>query len=91
MRTYTPHGAIFSEAYTHLSKKGLISICSTYGCLSTPSLKYEFMLLKITLRMGDFLMVKKIRSLVRMKGLEPSRREAHAPKACVSTNSTTSA
>ena len=26
-----------------------------------------------------------------MKGLEPSRREAHAPKACVSTNSTTSA
>jgi hypothetical protein len=25
-----------------------------------------------------------------MKGLEPSRREAHAPKACVSTNSTTS-
>ena len=29
--------------------------------------------------------------LVRMKGLEPSRREAHAPKACVSTNSTTSA
>ena len=29
--------------------------------------------------------------MVRMKGLEPSRREAHAPKACVSTNSTTSA
>ena len=33
----------------------------------------------------------KIHILVRMKGLEPSRREAHAPKACVSTNSTTSA
>ena len=32
-----------------------------------------------------------IQILVRMKGLEPSRREAHAPKACVSTNSTTSA
>ena len=32
-----------------------------------------------------------IHILVRMKGLEPSRREAHAPKACVSTNSTTSA
>ena len=30
-------------------------------------------------------------SLVRMKGLEPSRLAAHAPKACVSTNSTTSA
>ena len=30
-------------------------------------------------------------SLVRMKGLEPSRSKAHAPKACVSTNSTTSA
>ena len=29
--------------------------------------------------------------LVRMKGLEPSRREAYAPKAYVSTNSTTSA
>ena len=29
--------------------------------------------------------------LVRMKGLEPSRLAAHAPKACVSTNSTTSA
>lgn len=29
--------------------------------------------------------------LVREKGLEPSRREAHAPKACVSTNSTTRA
>ena len=29
--------------------------------------------------------------LVRMKGLEPSRPRAHAPKACVSTNSTTSA
>lgn len=29
--------------------------------------------------------------LVRMKGLEPSRSKAHAPKACVSTNSTTSA
>ena len=29
--------------------------------------------------------------LVRMKGLEPSRREALAPKASVSTNSTTSA
>ena len=26
-----------------------------------------------------------------MKGLEPSRPKAHAPKACVSTNSTTSA
>ena len=26
-----------------------------------------------------------------MKGLEPSRLAAHAPKACVSTNSTTSA
>ena len=48
----------FSEAYTHLSKKGLISICSTYGCLSTPSLKYELMTLKITLSMGDFLIVK---------------------------------
>ena len=33
----------------------------------------------------------KNRYWVRMKGLEPSRREAHAPKACVSTNSTTSA
>ena len=29
--------------------------------------------------------------MVPRKGLEPSRREAHAPKACVSTNSTTSA
>ena len=29
--------------------------------------------------------------MVRMKGLEPSRSKAHAPKACVSTNSTTSA
>ena len=29
--------------------------------------------------------------MVRMKGLEPSRREAYAPKAYVSTNSTTSA
>ena len=29
--------------------------------------------------------------MVRMKGLEPSRLAAHAPKACVSTNSTTSA
>lgn len=29
--------------------------------------------------------------MVRMKGLEPSRPKAHAPKACVSTNSTTSA
>jgi hypothetical protein len=28
--------------------------------------------------------------LVGMKGLEPSRLAAHAPKACVSTNSTTS-
>ena len=34
---------------------------------------------------------EKIRILVRMKGLEPSRSKAHAPKACVSTNSTTSA
>ena len=33
----------------------------------------------------------KIHTLVRMKGLEPSRREAYAPKAYVSTNSTTSA
>ncbi len=30
-------------------------------------------------------------TLVGMKGLEPSRLSAHAPKACVSTNSTTSA
>lgn len=35
--------------------------------------------------------IEKIRVLVRMKGLEPSRPKAHAPKACVSTNSTTSA
>ena len=34
---------------------------------------------------------EKIRIMVRMKGLEPSRREAYAPKAYVSTNSTTSA
>ena len=34
---------------------------------------------------------RKIQILVRMKGLEPSRREAYAPKAYVSTNSTTSA
>ena len=34
---------------------------------------------------------EKIQILVRMKGLEPSRREAYAPKAYVSTNSTTSA
>lgn len=30
-------------------------------------------------------------SMVREKGLEPSRPKAHAPKACVSTNSTTRA
>ena len=40
---------------------------------------------------GWFSYGEKIQFLVRMKGLEPSRREAHAPKACVSTNSTTSA
>ena len=51
----------------------------------------ELMILKITLSMGDFLYSEKFQFLVRMKGLEPSRREAHAPKACVSTNSTTSA
>ena len=34
---------------------------------------------------------RKNSDLVRMKGLEPSRREAYAPKAYVSTNSTTSA
>ena len=51
----------------------------------------ELTILKITLSMGDFLMMKNCQILVRMKGLEPSRREAHAPKACVSTNSTTSA
>jgi hypothetical protein len=51
----------------------------------------EFTTLKITLSMGDFLYSEKSQFLVRMKGLEPSRREAHAPKACVSTNSTTSA
>ena len=51
----------------------------------------EFTTLKITLSMGDFLYSEKFQFLVRMKGLEPSRREAHAPKACVSTNSTTSA
>ena len=51
----------------------------------------ELTILKITLATGDFLMVQKFQFLVRMKGLEPSRREAHAPKACVSTNSTTSA
>ena len=54
-------------------------------------LKYELMTLKITLTTGDFLYSEKFQFLVRMKGLEPSRREAHAPKACVSTNSTTSA
>ncbi len=47
--------------------------------------------LKITQLQGDFLYGEKFQFLVRMKGLEPSRREAHAPKACVSTNSTTSA
>ena len=47
--------------------------------------------LKITQLQGDFLYSEKFQFLVRMKGLEPSRREAHAPKACVSTNSTTSA
>ena len=41
----------------------------------------ELMTLKITLIMGDFLYGEKIQFLVRMKGLEPSRREAHAPKA----------
>ena len=51
----------------------------------------ELMTLKITLIMGDFLYGEKIQFLVRMKGLEPSCREAHAPKACVSANSTTSA
>ena len=51
----------------------------------------EFMILKITQLQGDFLYSEKFQFLVRMKGLEPSRREAHAPKACVSTNSTTSA
>ena len=51
----------------------------------------ELMTLKITLTTGDFLYSEKSQFLVRMKGLEPSRREAHAPKACVSTNSTTSA
>ena len=51
----------------------------------------ELMTLKITQLQGDFLYGEKFQFLVRMKGLEPSRREAHAPKACVSTNSTTSA
>ena len=45
--------------------------------------------IQIVARMGDFLDFYS--EMVRMKGLEPSRREAHAPKACVSTNSTTSA
>ena len=37
----------------------------------------EFTTLKITLSMGDFLMVKNCQILVRMKGLEPSRTCVH--------------
>ena len=46
---------------------------------------------------GHFIYQSKMRpdgshfTLVREKGLEPSRPKAHAPKACVSTNSTTRA
>ncbi len=46
----------------HDHEKGLISVCSTYGCLSTPSLKCKLMILKITRTQGDFLMVKKFNS-----------------------------
>ena len=48
--------------------------CSfTIACHVDP----ELMTLKITLSMGDFLMVKNCQILVRMKGLEPSRTCVH--------------
>ena len=72
----------------YLSEKG--EDINRDGLIDTPE-RFVKQLLKITLTTGDFLYGEKFQFLVRMKGLEPSRREAHAPKACVSTNSTTSA